>query len=652
MTYQAVSLTSCGEESSGQTIAASSSSTNSLAAAKPKMGQQCCGADCRCKESRAECKVARQGSASPALSTADSGYHDSFFDARERASEEGSPSTSAAAAAVEADGNTEKNDDEDVISASSTAHENDSIREDGAPYITGLKLVLVITALCMSVFLMALDSAIIAVAIPKITDEFNSLGDVGWYGSAYLLTVSALQLFFGKLYSHYSIKWIYFTAIGLFELGSLLCGAARSSLLLILGRAIAGVGSAGLFSGSLIILAHSVPMVRRPLFTGILGSMYGIAVVAGPLLGGVFTDKATWRWCFYINLPFGVLSVAAIAFWFREPDHGSRRTRQQLLQPHDARPSWWTRAKQFDPVGTVVFMPAIVSLLLGLQWAGTEYPWGDVRIIALLSLFGVLFGVWLVLQWWQDEQATVPPRIIKKRTVWAAAFYAFTGGAAFVSSSYFIPIWFQAVQGVSAVESGIRILPFLLALVAASLISGVVVTVWGYYTPFLWISTVVMSVGFGLLSTWNPRTKQAIWIGYQVIAGAGVGFGMQQPIIAVQAVLDLEDVPMGTAVIVFVQSLGGALFVSIAESIFVNKLVAYLQTMFPSLDPKIIFTAGATDLRTAIPKELLPRVIRSYSDALTKTLLMSACLAAASVFGSLAIEWRSVKGREIKVGMA
>lgn len=490
-------------------------------------------------------------------------------------------------------------------------------------------------------------------AIPKITDEFNSLGDVGWYGSAYLLTVSALQLFFGKLYTFYSIKWIYFTAIGLFELGSLLCGAARSSLLLIIGRAIAGTGSAGLFSGSLIILAHSVPMSRRPLYTGILGSMYGIAVVAGPLLGGLFTDKATWRWCFYINLPFGVLSVFAIAFWFREPDRSGEPARQQQLQQKKGECCpWRTRIKQFDPFGTLVFMPAVISLLLALQWAGTEYKWSDPRIIALLAIFGVLMTIWLVLQWWQDEHATVPPRIIKKRTVWAASIYAFMGGAAFLSSSYYIPIWFQAVQGVSAVESGIRILPFLLALVVASLIAGVVVTIWGYYAPFLWISSVVMSVGFGLLSTWNPRTKQPIWIGYQVIAGAGVGFGMQQPVIAVQTVLDIDDVPMGTSVIVFVQSLGGAIFVSIAESIFVNKLVAYLQAVFPGMDPKTIFTAGATQLRSAIPKELLARVIRGYSDALTRTLLMSAALAAASVFGSLAIEWRSVKVKEIKRDVA
>jgi hypothetical protein len=176
-------------------------------------------------------------------------------------------------------------------------------REDGEEYPHGVKLALISLALCLSVFLMALDNSIIATAIPKITDQFHSLDDVGWYGSAYLLTTAALQLLFGKFYTYFSVKWTYLVAIGIFELGSLVCGVANSSLTLILGRAIAGMGSAGIFSGALIILAYSVPLEKRPMYSGFIGSMYGIASVSGPLLGGVFTDKITWRWCFYINLP-------------------------------------------------------------------------------------------------------------------------------------------------------------------------------------------------------------------------------------------------------------------------------------------------------------------------------------------------------------
>ena len=176
-----------------------------------------------------------------------------------------------------------------------------SVDEPKAEYASGLKLATVVVALCLAIFLVALDNTIIAVAIPKITDEFSALNDVGWYASSYLLTTCAFQLLFGKFYTFFSIKWVFLIAIGIFELGSLVCGVAPSSIALIIGRAVAGVGSAGIFSGGLTIIAYSVPLTKRPIYTGLIGGMYGIASVAGPLMGGAFTDRLTWRWCFYSN---------------------------------------------------------------------------------------------------------------------------------------------------------------------------------------------------------------------------------------------------------------------------------------------------------------------------------------------------------------
>ena len=163
-----------------------------------------------------------------------------------------------------------------------TAHEG----EDEIEYPKAWKLVMITAALMLSVFCVALDNTIIATAIPRITDQFNSLGDVGWYGSAYLLTSCAFQLFFGKLYTFYSIKWVYLVALIIFEIGSAVCGAAPNSNALIVGRAVAGLGGAGIFSGAILIVAHTVPLKKRPIYTGMIASMYGIASVAGPLMGG------------------------------------------------------------------------------------------------------------------------------------------------------------------------------------------------------------------------------------------------------------------------------------------------------------------------------------------------------------------------------
>jgi hypothetical protein len=170
--------------------------------------------------------------------------------------------------------------------------------EDETVYPSGVKLLLITIALALSVFCIALDNTIIATAIPKITDDFKAINDVGWYGSAYLLTTCAFQLFFGKLYTFFSIKYVYLAAFLIFEVGSVVCGAAPNSTALIIGRAVAGLGSAGIFSGAVLIIANSVPLRSRPTYTGLFGAMYGVASVAGPLMGGAFTDnpKLTWRW--------------------------------------------------------------------------------------------------------------------------------------------------------------------------------------------------------------------------------------------------------------------------------------------------------------------------------------------------------------------
>lgn len=446
---------------------------------------------------------------------------------------------------------------------------------------------------------------------------------------------------FGKFYTFLSIKLVYLSAIAVFEIGSLICGVAQNSVTLIIGRAVAGMGSAGIFSGALLILAHSVPLPRRPMFTGLIGGMYGIASVAGPLLGGVFTDKATWRWCFYINLPIGAVTLLVIFFFFPDP---------KTAKPKDE--SFLERVKHFDPAGTAVFMPAIICLLLALQWGGTTYAWNSARIIALFVVFAVLIIVFIYIQSRQGEDATVPWRVLKNRSVWAGSLYGFGVGSSFFLLVYYLPVWFQAVQGVSAVQSGIRNLPMLLAVVVASIFAGGLVTAIGYYAPFMIAGTVLMSIGAGLLSTFDPETMSGKWIGYQILFGIGVGLGMQQPMIAVQTALDIKDIPTGTSVVIFLQTLGGALFVSVGQSVFTNGLVSALATNVPTIDPSVILVTGATNLQQTVPAELLTGVIAAYSTALTKAFLVSIGLAAFTVVGSAFIPWKSVKGKNIEAGMA
>ncbi|KFY94063.1 hypothetical protein V500_03434 [Pseudogymnoascus sp. VKM F-4518 (FW-2643)] len=510
----------------------------------------------------------------------------------------------------------DKHDLNKVISAKEAQQELDRIMTcgEGVEYPTGIKLSLVTLALCLN---------------------------VGWYGSAYLLTTASFQLLFGKIYTYFSIKWVYLIAIGIFEIGSLICGAAPNSIALIIGRAVAGVGSAGIFSGALIIVAYTVPLVKRPMYTGFIGAMYGIASVAGPLLGGVFTDKATWRWCFYINLPLGAITIIVIMTFFTNPE---RKAIAKL--------GWKARIQEFDLQGNLVFIPAIICLLLALQWGGTKHPWGNWRIILLFVFFSLLIGGFIGIQFWKQDQATVPPRIIKQRSLWSAAYFSFAMGSFFLLLIYYLPIWFQAVKGVSAIKSGIMNLPMILTRVIVSVISGIIVTVVGYYAPLMIASSVLCGIGCGLLYTLTPESNHSLWIGYQAITGIGIGLGMQQPLVAVQTVLDISDVPIGTSIIIFAQTLGGALFVSIGQNVFTNKLVEGVATYAPNIDPLIILSTGATSIQSSVAKDVLPGVTLAYSNALTKSFLVAAAMAATTIIGSLAIEWKSVKGKNIEMAAA
>ncbi|KAM0795927.1 major facilitator superfamily, partial [Usnea florida] len=498
-------------------------------------------------------------------------------------------------------------------------------------------------ALCLSIFLVVLASTIIATAVPRITEQFNSLNDVGWYGSAYLLTTSGFQLVFGKLYTFFSIKWVYLIAIAVFELGSLVCGVAPNSAALIVGRAIAGLGSAGIFSGAYLIIAMSQPLEKRPVFQGLFGAIYGVASIVGPLMGGAFTAKVTWRWCFYINLPIGGVALAVIFFFFNPVPHGGEDTTNRSL-------TWRQRLKQLDTLGTTFFLAGVVCLLVALQWGGSTYPWSSGRVIALLVVFGICLVVFVGIQFWRPETATIDPRMMRKRSIWAAGAFTFCLGSAFFVIIYYLPIWFQAVKGVSAYQSGIRNIPFLVTGVMGSVISGALVTQTGYYAPFMLASSALTAVDADLLTTFDLETGHAKWIAYQVIVGFGIGLGLQQPQIAIQAVLGISEIPVATALMFFFQLFGAAVFVSVGESVLTNRVISYISRHVPGVDAAEVAMAGATSFRSVVPAQYVRGIVQEYNMALKQVFEMALVMACLTTLGSLAVEWRSVKGKKMEVG--
>ncbi|KAJ6460931.1 major facilitator superfamily transporter [Mycena sanguinolenta] len=476
-----------------------------------------------------------------------------------------------------------------------------------------------------------LDDTMTPNLVPRITDQFHSLEDVGWYSSAYLLATSASTLLFGTLYSVLPIKWVFVGTIMIFELGSLLCGVSPTSSALIIGRAIVGFGSAGIFAGTYIIISRIVPKQKCPVYIGAIGAVGGIIGVAAPLLGGVFADKLSWRWAYYVDAILGAITLSMVIIFFNS----------EALKRKSKSISLRECFKLFGPL--VIFVPGITALLLALQWGGSKYHWKSGVEIVLFILFGVLISIFIALQIWNKDQATIPPRIVRQRSIFAGvAFLTVLSGSSNIVA-YYLPIYFQAIKGVAATNSGIDILPRKLALIPASMIAGVAATAIGYYTPFLILSSIVVALGAGLLSTLTVHSRPEHWIVFQAIYGFGFGLGSHQPFVAARNVLNPEDIPLATAILIFFPTLGDSVFISVAQNVFTNRLRTGLISQVPGVNPAVVLSSGAKSLGSAVDPKFLPAVLVVYNEALSSAFHVAFALACVSFVGAFVMEWKSVK---------
>ncbi|OAL64170.1 MFS aflatoxin efflux pump [Trichophyton rubrum] len=452
---------------------------------------------------------------------------------------------------------------------------------------------------------------IIQVAIPRITDEFESLQDVGWYGSAYLLTCCAFQLLFGKLYKLFSVRIIFLCSIGLFEAACAICGAAPNSLSFIVGRAICGIGAAGVLAGTIMCIVHPVPLKKRPQIQGLFGALFGIASVVGPLIGGAFTSNVSWRWCFYINLPIGGVAIFFIVFCLK-------LAKRDMIRVPIAE-----KLVQLDSLGTTLLALGVVSLVLALQWGGQAYP--------------VLLPRQLRFQ-----------HVYSRSEVFFRPFGKLCIGSGNYIFAYFLPVWFQSIQGTSAVNSGILLLPMMLSMVVGSVGGRAINSRIGYYTPLAIIGSCIMSVGAGFLTTLKVASGKEGWIGYQVIYGFGLGLCFQVPNLAAQTVLSKPDIPLGLALMLFGQLIGAAVFVSVGENVLANQLVKRLSAL-PGFTPGLVTSGGITGLFNTIPTDQHDILRFSYNEALRSVFQVGLIVSCMSLLGAATLEWKSINRVQSKL---
>ena len=474
---------------------------------------------------------------------------------------------------------------------------------------THKEIMIILSGLMTGMLLAALDQTIVSTALKTIVIDLHGLNEYTWVVTAYLLTSTASTPLYGKISDLYGRRVVFQFAIVTFLVGSLLAGLSQNMTELIATRALQGLGAGGLMSLTFVIIGDIVPPRERGRYQGYFGAVWGLSSVAGPLLGGFFSDHHTilgvtgWRWIFYINLPFGILALVITSAVLHIP---------KIKREHS-----------IDYLGAFLLVVGVTSILLAIAVYGPEGGWADKRTIFYL-VAGLILAVVFVIWEEKAKEPILPMRLFKNHTFTLTSLLGGVIGAGLFGAVIMLPLYLQIVKGNSATAAGLKLIPLMLGIVSMSIMSGKRITTTGKYKKYPVIGTAIMTVGILMMTTLTRSTPYWQLSIYAIIVGAGLGLSMQTIVIALQNAVDFHDMGVATSANTFFRSLGSVFGSAIFGAVLNNRLTHYMATGFTKLaqtDPGVMATtnispAGITNM-IANPQSVPVIVHNTALDAYT-----------------------------------
>lgn len=454
------------------------------------------------------------------------------------------------------------------------------------------EIMVIISALMLVMLLAALDQTIVATALPRIAEDLHGLDKISWVATAYLLTSAITTPLYGKISDLFGRKKIFQTAIGIFLIGSVLCGISQNMTELVFARGLQGVGAGGLMSLVMAIVGDVIPPRQRGRYMGYFGAVFGVSSVAGPLLGGFLTQSLSWRWVFFVNLPLGVLALAAVAARLHLPVHKLQH--------------------KIDYLGAALLAASTICLLLATVWGGITYAWGSAQIIGLL-IGGVILTGLFILQEKRASEPIIPLRLFRNDIFRVSSLLSLLSGIAMFAAILYIPLYQQAVRGYTPTKSGLLMLPLVIGLLIASIVSGQLTTKLGRYKIFPIFGTAILSLGLWLFSHVSLTTSEwtlGIWM---LVIGVGLGSFMQIMTLAVQNAVSPRELGTATSTVTFFRSLGGSLGGAIFGTVLINRLAKHLSAIAPGNAAVAHINVGS--IQSGISSQLPPQVAHDVLQA-------------------------------------